>query len=617
MTQNTKLLHRTMEVRAASTETRTVELAFSSEIEVERWFGMEVLDHTPGAMRMDRLQGGAAVLVNHDWDDQVGVVESVTIGDDRVGRAVVRFGRSARASEILQDVVDGIRKQVSVGYLVHDKKLVETRDGIDVFRITDWEPYEISLVSVPADPTVGVGRSAETPPEESAAAGAQTAHIPDISSKVTIMSEQNTPAPVDAAAERAAGMQAEQARVRAIIEMGKQYGQAELAADYARDGKTAEDFQRALLDKFNERASKPLSEQMKDSDIGLSDKEARAFSFVKLMRAASDPTDKRAQQDAGYELEVCRAAADKAGKEVRGLLVPTDVLTRAFSPFNTLKSGPNTGDTGGNSVATDLMAGSFVDLLRNRSTIMRLARTMGGLVGNIDIPRHIGGASASWIGEDGDATQQSQTLDQISLTPKTVAAYSEITRRLMMQSSLDVEALVRADLATAIGLAIDTAGYYGSGSANQPRGIKNYAGINAVDFAVAGKPSYSELVQMETEIAADNADVSTMAYVLNARLRGHLKTTTKFGVSGESIIWEPGNTVNGYGAEVTNQIAEGDVFFGNFADLLMGMWGGLDIMVDPYTHSTKGRVRIVTFQDVDFVLRRTESFAYGSATVTP
>src|SRR5690554_4511161 len=156
------------EVQAIDKENRTVELAFSSEAEVERWFGIEVLDHSEGAMRTERLEGGAAVLVNHDWDDQVGVVESVTVGADRRGRAVVRFGRGARASEVWQDVVDGIRRHVSVGYSIH-KVEIEERSGLpDLVRVTDWEPHKISIVSVPADVSVGVGRSAEPLPAESA-----------------------------------------------------------------------------------------------------------------------------------------------------------------------------------------------------------------------------------------------------------------------------------------------------------------------------------------------------------------------------------------------------------------------------------------------------------------
>ena len=104
------------------------EVAISSETEIERWFGIEVLDHSRGAVDLTRLRNGAAVIVDHRGD-QVGVVEpdSARVDDDRVLRARLRFSRSTRGSEIEQDVVDGIRRSVSVGYFIRDAKLVETR----------------------------------------------------------------------------------------------------------------------------------------------------------------------------------------------------------------------------------------------------------------------------------------------------------------------------------------------------------------------------------------------------------------------------------------------------------------------------------------------------------
>ena len=131
-----------------------------------------------------------------------------------------------------------------------------------------------------------------------------------------------------------------------------------------------------------------------------------------------------------------------------------------------------------------------------------------------------------------------------------------------------------------------------------------------MNFA-ADNPTFAELVKMESEIASDNAEADRMAYVINAAMRGHAKTTARFGSGTESTIWEAGNTMNGYRTEVTNQIANGDVFFGNFADLIIALWGGLDITVDPYSSSAKGGVRIVGFQDVDFILRNTASICYG------
>lgn len=420
------------------------------------------------------------------------------------------------------------------------------------------------------------------------------------------------------------GSEAEKARVRSITEMGEKYNARDLALTAIGNGTTAEDFQRSLLDHLNnpERekpqpvdgtrsGGKALSE-MPSSVIGMSDKDIRRYSIFNVVRALANPNDAQAQRQAAFEIECSHAAQKQYGRSAKGILIPDDVL-RAFNAGG----APNTpagAQSGSNLVGTDFMAGSFIDLLRPRTTIMRLARTMGGLVGNVEIPKQTGGATAYWIGEGDDANETTPTIGQLGLSPKTVAAYTDITRRLLMQSTPDAEAIVRGDLVAAIAQAIDHAGYYGTGTSNQPLGLANYTGINAVPFA-GDNPTYAELVQMETEISADNADVNSMAYVLNARGRGAAKTTPKFAagasVSDAGVIWEDGNTLNGYRAEVTNQVENGDVFFGNFADLVVGMWGGLDMTVDPYSLSKSGGLRIVVFQDVDFAVRRVESFALG------
>ena len=205
-------------------EKRTVELAFSSETPVERWYGNEVLDHGPKAVRLGRMKQGGALLMDHNTSDQVGVVESVRIDADRTGRAVMRFGKSARAQEIFQDVVDGIRKNVSVGYRVLAAVLESSKDGVETYRITDWEPYEISLVSVPADATVGVGRSAEPAPTTPSKPETRT------------MSEQNTqpaaPA-IDPRVEQQRGADNEHKRVADILAHGRMRFGGLVAGDQA------------------------------------------------------------------------------------------------------------------------------------------------------------------------------------------------------------------------------------------------------------------------------------------------------------------------------------------------------------------------------------------------
>lgn len=631
-------------------EARTVELSFSSEVEYARYWGIEILGHAEGEVNLERLQNKAALLWMHDWHDQRGVVESVRIEDGK-GRAVVRFSKSEHGEQLFQDILDGIVTKVSVGYTIEGIKLVEERENLDVYRVTAWTPYEISMVSVPADDTVGVGRSAEKPQEEQPQKSAEDSNSistspeqrtfkrtdntmnekilrdaqgnlvrakVDQDGKIVEVLEMIEKAGEAQAAATARGLEAERARVRALSDLGKEYGKTELASEYIREGKSVDELRNAVMAEFlAERAKqKPLNDQNSQAEIGMSAADLRRYSLMKVVRALANPNDAAAQKAAAFEIECSIAAQRQYGKEAKGILIPADVLgSRAFNAGGAANS-PSGSTSGANVVATELMAGSFIEMLRNRTTAMQLGTVMGGLVGNLEIPKQTGGATAYWVGEGGDATEGVPTIGQIALNPKTVAAYTDITRRLAMQSTPDAEGIVVRDLRNAMSQAIDYAAFYGSGASNQPKGIKNYTGLNAKDFA-ATYPTFAEFVAMESEVAADNADVGSMAYVMNAMMRGHCKTTPRFGSGTESTIWEPGNTVNGYRTEVTNQVANGDVFFGNFADLFIGLWGGLDLTVDPYSLSKSGGLRLVVFQDVDFVLRRVESICYGSATVTP
>jgi len=408
------------------------------------------------------------------------------------------------------------------------------------------------------------------------------------------------------------GATAERERTAALLELGNQYNAGELAATHIRDGSSVDDMTRALLDHVQSGAgnsNRSLSDG--GGQIGMTDAEADSFSFVRAIRALANPNDRSAQEAAAFELDASAAAAQELNREAQGIVVPMDVMRRAL---NTGTDGVLAGATGGLSIATNLASQSFIDMLRNRSVLLGMVTPMGGLVGNTDIPGQASGANGFWLGEDDDSGEGEQVLRQIAINPKTAGAFSEVTRKMLQQSSLDNELFIRNDLARGLALTMDFAGFYGTGSANQPLGIANVPGINAVALA-AINPDFAELVQMETEISSDNADVESMAYIANAKFRGHAKTTEKFAGTSGQTIWETGNTVNGYRTEITNQTADGDHFFGNFADMVAGMWGGLDITVDPYTHSKKGRVRVVAFQDIDYAYRNVESFCLGKKPV--
>lgn len=581
----------TIERAGIDLEARTAVLAFASEAPYERSWGIEVLDLGAKSIRMGRLKSGGPLLMDHDSRDQVGVIESVQIGADRVGRALVRFGKSARAEEVFADVADGIRRNVSVGYVIHAAQLESEAEGIGTYRITDWEPFEVSLVAVPADATVGVGRSATE----------QTHTQLEV-----IMTEQT----IDVRAEQQRGTEAERKRVADIISIGEQfkrYNADQLAPEAIRAGDSVDTFRSAILAKVS---ATPLP----TSDIGLTRKEQQAYSFVRVLHALANPRDAKAQDAAGFELEASRAAAEAAGRASRGVMIPSDILRRD------LVVGTTT--AGGHTVATDLLAADFITLLRNSMVVMGLGtRMLTGLQGSVAIPRHTGAATAYWVAESGAPTESQQAFDQVTMQPRTVGAFTDISRKLLLQSSIDVESFVRQDLATVLGQEIQRVAINGSGTAPEPRGILNVSGIGSVAGGTNGlAPTWAHMVGLETEVAIDNADVGSLAYLTNAKVRGKLKTTYKDAGSGLSV-WADGNTpLNGYQAAVTNAVPSNltkgtssgvcsAVIMGNFADLIIGMWGGLDLMADPYTGSTSGTVRIVALQDVDVAVRHAESFA--------
>lgn len=403
--------------------------------------------------------------------------------------------------------------------------------------------------------------------------------------------------------------QAEEKRREEIIAIGEQfarYGIDKLASEALRNGTSVEAFRAQVLEKLAS-APKPSAE------IGLTEKQTREFSFLRAINALVNPTDRKAQELAAFERECSDAVASKLGRAANGFFVPLEVQRRDLTV--------GTPAAGGYTVSTDLLSQSFIERLVNRMAVMSMgAQLLTGLVGNIAIPRQTGGATAYWVSEGSSPTESQQTFDQVTLSPKTVGAFTDISRKLLLQSSIDVEAFVRSDLATVLALAIDLAAINGSGSGSEPRGILNTTGIGDVAGGTNGAaPTWAHMVSLETLVAVANADVGRMGYLTNAKVRGKLKQTFTNATYGERPVWD-GDAVNGYRAVVSNQVPSNltkgtsigvcsAIIFGNWADLIIGQWGALDIMTDPYTGSTSGTVRVVALQDVDIAVRHPVSFA--------
>lgn len=574
--------------RAINTESRTVELAFSSEEPVERYWGREILDHSPGAMNMEFINSGRApLLVDHDTEDQIGVVERVSIGPDRKGRATVRFGRSADAEEIWQDVIDGIRQCVSVGYVIDEMVTDSVVGDVTTYRVVNFTPLEISIVALPADISVGIGRSNPDPTP---------------SCEVIAMSDQIPSAD---------GAQAERARVSAILELSSRHGMADVAHKAIADGTSLDEFRAALLDKVGQ---KPLA----TSDIGMSEREVRQFSFLRAVNALSNPGDRKAQEAAAFEREASEAAAQRAGKAARGIMIPTDVMTRDLTTAITTGTSK-----AGYTVQTDLLAGSFIDVLRNSMVLPSLgAKFLSGLQGNVAIPKKSASATAYWPGENTAPTEGAITFTQVTMTPKTLAAYVDFGRRLSIQSSLDVEQLVRNDLATQLAIAIDGAAI-GAAITNGPTGVRGTSGIGSVALGTnGGAPTWAMVVNLMREVAVDNALTGSAAFLTNHKVAAKMMATPKqsSGVEGNFLLSAPYNSLAGYPLVVSNQVTStltkgsatsvcSAMFFGVWSDLMIGQWGGIELIVDPMSLSTAGATRIVALAELDVAVRYAESFA--------
>lgn len=581
---------------SAISEERTMEFSFSSEYPVQRYFGNEVLSHERGAVDLSRLADGAPLLFNHDTSRVVGVVERAWLdGDKKRGMVSVKFSRNAFAQEVMADVADGVLRNVSVGYSINQ---MEERSGD--FVATSWSPYEVSIVGVPADPTIGIGRSLEADGAATAATQTQPLNPP--------MEDTS----LDLEAVRAQAAADERSRVASITALCREHKADDLAQGLIERGASEADAMKDVLAAIGKRSAKQHAAPAAavqpiggSADIGMSASEVRSFSFQRAINALANPNNREAWEAAAFERECSEAAQQRAGKPSQGIMVPSDVLRGQRDLL------VGTATAGGNLVSTDLRTGDFIDLLRNRLALANVGATvLNGLQGNVSIPRQTSAASAFWVGENAAPTESQQAFDQISMTPKTIGAFVDYSRKLLLQGSIDVESMIRNDLARVLSLEIDRAGIYGTGSTNQPLGLTNTTGLGSQ--TITGTGTFAQYVEMETKVSVANADVASMYYIINATSRGALKTTEKSagGTVGNFALMD--DTLNGYPVVVTNQLGTNDCLFGDFSQMILGLWSGLDLKVDDITGATAGTVRVIALQDLDFAVKQPGAFVFGT-----
>ena len=587
-------------------ENRRVRIALTSETPVSRSFGLEILDHSAESIDASFMsQGRSPLLKDHNTSEQIGVVENYFI-DKTAKRTIaeVRFGKSDLANEIFNDVKDGIRQNVSVGYNITSMERDNSFEEV-AYRVNGWVPLEASIVSIPADQSqnVGIARSddaAKELPDIEAEGVKPEAVKSGVNINLNIgktMEEEIKQIDVEEVKAETVSKTIEQIAKQndEILELGSRHNQQDLSRQAIKEGTDLEMFRGQLLNAI------PSGQPLETADIGLTEKESRNFSILKAVYAMSNPTNRKAQEEAKFEFEASQAAKDKYGRNSEGLTLPSEVMGTWTRDINT------SDDSGG--IGTDFRTGDFISALRDASGVIRAGATIfPDLVDNVKIPKQTGVSTATWIATEGGAVTESElTLGSVDMSPKTISAYTDITNKMLANSSLSIETLVRNDLAAGIGKVVDTGAMTGSGSSGQPTGINSATGVNSVTLTTAATPTWAEAVEMESLVLADNVPFNRPGYLTNSTIVGNLKTTQK-ATNTAIFIMDGDGRVNGHDVTISNAVGAGYIYFGMWSDLLIGFFGSIDILVDPYTVATNNVTRIRATQFTDVAVRHGQSF---------
>lgn len=577
--------------RTRDDKSRVVTASLSSTEPYERFFGYEILEHSADAIDLTRAKDGLPLLFSHQQESIIGVVEDVKIEGDKL-RGRLRFGNSSQANEIWKDVQDGIIKNMSIGYIVDETKQTGERNGIPEFTVTKWRVLEASVVGVPADATVGMGRSYKPLKLK----GKENMNEENMS-RSQRRNEKNT------LEEKRAAEDDRKSEIMAVVKFYADSlpGLREKGVQAITSKMDCRQFSDYVLDELAKK-SQDLNLTPSSDGYGFGGGENQKYSFSKAVRAL---TDSKEQRHAGYEIERSNELAKIMGRETRGLFIPVGELS---------KRELTVGGTGSNIVATDFSGSSFIDLLRASSVIMQRATLLPGLIGDTDIPLKSSGTTGYWIGGDGSdsLTESTPVMSKMTLSPKTVGAYMKYSHRMLTQSALNLDDIFMQDMADVLAVEIDAKAVAGDGTGNTPIGIINTSGVLTSTVASAGSPTFVELVEFETAVLNSNVqDSPKLTYLTTPTVAGNLKTTTKDSGSGQ-MLWENG-LLNGRPAQASNNIPSNGMVFGDFSNVIIGTWGVIELLADPYgSNFATGSVSLRALLDIDVAIRRAGAFCINA-----
>lgn len=365
---------------------------------------------------------------------------------------------------------------------------------------------------------------------------------------------------------------------------------------------------RALMNELNianetEAAEQRLAEQHFENEA----KKGNAFSFVKFVREAAEGKLSGIERDA---MDAGKAEYDRMGLTARGFVVPSALLRASAGQNYT------TAADGGNMI--EQMVPRYIDALRNKLVIGQLGATvLTDLVGTLPVVK-VGDVTAGWLAEGATGSISKATVGKATMTPHRAFVAMAFSRDLARQTSADVERMLIEKLTFAHAQLIDNAAINGTGSSNQPTGIIANTNVAVVAGGANGAAlTWANLVALETAVNAANGNRGRLAYLTNAKVVGAMKTVERASNTARFLIED--GIANGYRVEMTNlvpsNISKGTgsnlsaAIFGNWEDLYVGHWGGIDIVVDPYTLAANGDIRLVLNAYNDVLVAEPASFA--------
>lgn len=605
-----------IEVKANGELPTALRFPASSETAVERWFGTEVLIHDKDSVRMGRMDTGAVpLLFNHDWGDPVGMIDAGAVKDKRLMVDAHLF-QTERAKEVEAMIAGGLRN-VSIGYQLHT---VEEDKKTGMYRAVDWELLEVSVVTVPADHSVGIGRTTDDVlPVRVIADVSQPAAAAAILKGAQMSDHQTAAAATPAEPVIHMGVDngaQERLRIKTLQALGRNHNMpADVVDDWIDSGASADEAAHKCLEVISERAKRNVSST--PSALGLSAAEVQRYSITRAIKAC---VEKSWPKVAPYEAEMSKAIASRIGKAGSAgehtFFVPLEVQWAQGMGQRDAIVG--TASAGGYLVGTNVM--SFVEMLRNRSVAIRLgATTMPGLVGSVSIPKQLTASTAYWFADEtGTATESNLTFGQLTLVPKTVGGYVEISRQLLLQSTPNAEGIVNADLARVIGLAVDSAAIAGPGTAGQPTGVRNTTGFGTANPSTGTNIGYADMIRFQTTVAGSNAMMPGFGYVTTPTVAGVLMGKPRF-TNSDTPIWG-GNILDGMlvgaSAMASLQVGSGTIIGGDWSQVIIGEWGVLEIEANPYANFQSGIVGVRALYTCDIGVRYPAAFAVGTGFVS-